>query len=259
MIRRAIPLLLLAAVIVALLAAASAMRPRLTPAERGRRLAEANGCFGCHGAEGTKGIPNPGRADLTVPSFAGALMMYAKDAGEVREWIRDGGTKARKASKTWRAEREKGTLRMPGFGKRLTEREIEDLVVFVLAAAGEPAPQDSLPSAGLERASALGCFGCHGMGGRFARPNPGSFKGVVPPWDGPDFQELVADRGEFGEWVEEGVSRRFAANSMARFFLKRAPLHMPAFKKVLEPGDVNALWAYVTWLRATTKRASTTG
>jgi hypothetical protein len=24
---------------------------------------------------------------------------------------------------------------------------------------------------------------------------------------------------------------------------------MPAFKKHLEPGDVEALWAYVTWLR----------
>jgi len=249
MLRRSIPLFLVAAVVLAFLAGADALRPRLTPAERGRRLAEANGCFSCHGPEGTKGIPNPGRADLTVPAFPGALMMYAKNAEQVREWIRDGGTQARKASKTWREDREKGTLRMPAFGKRLTRREIDDLVTFVLAAAGEPAPEDSLPAAGLERATALGCFGCHGIGGRFARPNPGSFKAYVPPWDGPDFHELVANRQEFGEWVEDGVSRRFNENPAARFFLKRAPLHMPAYEKQLQPGDLDALWAYVTWLR----------
>jgi mono/diheme cytochrome c family protein len=140
---------------------------------------------------------------------------------------------------------------MPSFGKRLTKREVDDLVAFVLAAAGEPAPEDSLPAAGLERASELGCFGCHGVGGRFARPNPGSFKGYVPPWDGPDFPELVANRSEFDEWVENGVSRRFETNQAATFFLRRAPLHMPHYRTHLEPGDLDALWAYVRWLRAT--------
>jgi len=249
MIRRTLLLLFAASSIVALLAAADSLRPRLTPAERGRRLAEANGCFSCHGPEGTKGVPNPGRADLTVPAFPGTLMMYAKDAEQVRQWIRDGATKSRRASRTWQAERKKGALRMPAYGKRLTGREVDDLVAFVLAAAGEPAPEDSLPAAGLERASALGCFGCHGIGGRFARPNPGSFKGFVPPWDGTDFPELVAGRREFGEWVEEGVSRRFAANPAARYFLRRGPLRMPAYRKQLQPGDVDAMWAYVTWLR----------
>ncbi len=249
MIRRALFLFFAALLIVAFMAAADSLRPRLTPAERGRRLAESNGCFSCHGPEGTKGVPNPGRTDATVPAFPGTLMMYAKDAGQVREWIRDGSTSARRASQTWRAEREKGALRMPAYGKRLTGRELDDLVTFVLAAAGEPAPRDSLPAAGLELASALGCFGCHGIGGRFARPNPGSFKGFVPPWDGGDFLELVANRREFGEWVEEGVSRRFSANPVARLFLRRAPLRMPAYRKQLRPGDVDAIWSYVTWLR----------
>ncbi|MEK7314625.1 MAG: c-type cytochrome [Candidatus Eisenbacteria bacterium] len=249
MIRRALFLFLTASLIVAFMAAVDSMRPRLTPAERGRRLAESNGCFSCHGPEGTKGVPNPGRTDATVPAFPGTLMMYAKDAGQVREWIRDGSTSTRRTSQTWRKEREKGALRMPAYGKRLTGREVDDLVAFVLAAAGEPSPQDSLPAAGLERAAALGCFGCHGIGGRFARPNPGSFKGIVPPWDGDDFPELVANRREFEEWVEEGVSRRFSANPAARFFLKRAPLHMPAYRKQLQRGDVDALWSYVAWLR----------
>jgi mono/diheme cytochrome c family protein len=246
---RIVLFLLVLIAVVAFFAAAAFVRPRLTGVERGRRIAEANGCFACHGPEGTKGVPNVGRVDLTVPSFSGALMMYAKDAGQVREWIENGGTQAKRASATWNAEREKGTLRMPRFKDRLTKHEIDDLVAFVLASAGEPAPEDSLPSAGLERAQALGCFGCHGTGGRFARPNPGSFKGYVPPWDGPDFPDLVASREEFNEWVESGVSRRFAANPVASYFLRRAPLHMPHYKTHLDPGDLDALWAYVTWLR----------
>ena len=176
-------------------------------------------------------------------------MMYANDRDEVREWIRDGVTRGRSASKTWRAQRKKGVLRMPAYGRRLTGREIEDLVTFVLVVSGESAPADSLPSAGLERASALGCFGCHGAGGRLARPNPGSLKGYVPPWDGSDFPELVRGRGEFDEWVKEGIPRRFAADPLPRFFLRRAALHMPAYRVHLEAGDLDAIWAYVVWLR----------
>jgi mono/diheme cytochrome c family protein len=158
-------------------------------------------------------------------------------------------TRVRAESRTWREERDRGAVRMPAYGERLTAREIEDLVEFVLAAAGEPAPGDSLAAAGLQRAGALGCFGCHGAGARLARPNPGSFKGYVPPWDGPDFEELVRDRAEFDEWVEDGVARRFATNPLANYFLKRAPLRMPAYRNRLQPGDLNAMWAYVLWLR----------
>ena len=226
-----------------------ALRPKLTPVERGRRLAEVNGCFGCHGPEGSRGAPNPGHTDKTVPSYA-ALMMYAKTREEVRDWIEDGVTDTRAKSETWRAQRDKAALRMPAFGKRLSARQIDDLVEFVLAAAGDRVPEDSLALLGRDRAEELGCFGCHGEGGRFARPNPGSLKGYVPPWDGADFPELVADRKEFDEWVERGVSRRFEANPLAQFFLKRAALRMPEFRKHLKPGDLDALWAYVAWLRS---------
>ena len=230
-------------------------RPNLTPVERGRRLAEANGCFACHGPEGTHGAANPGRSDRNVPSFR-ALMMYAKNADEVREWIEDGVTTARSKSESWRAERRAGALRMPAFEGRLKKREIDDLVAFVMAVSPDPAPQDSFVAHGRDRAGELGCVGCHGEGGRFARRNPGSLKGYVPPWDGPDFAELVADSAEFAEWVNRGVSQRFKQNPAARFFLKRATLHMPAYEKHLQPGDVDALWAYVSWLRRPTISSS---
>jgi len=252
-------LALAAVVLVALIAAAMTFRPNLPPAERGRRLALATGCFACHGPEGTRGTANPGRLDKTAPNFEGDVMMYAKSRDQIREWIHDGSTETKRGSETWRRERARGTLRMPAFGRRFRAGQIEDLVSFVEAMAQEPEPDDSLVHRGLERSHALGCDGCHGPGGRFARPNPGSLKGYVPSWDGRDFPELVKDRTEFGEWVERGVSRRFETNPVARWFLGRAVLHMPGFERHLEPGDVDALWAYVRWLRDTAKAASRSG
>ena len=244
----------LIAFLVAVLGASAAafyvFRPNLTAPERGRRLAEANGCFGCHGPEGIRGAANDGRDEGKVPDYEGSLMMYAETTEDVREWIRDGAPKARRESKSWQKERREGILRMPDFGDRLSKNEIEDLVAFVLASAGMPAPEDSVVVLGRDRAHALGCFGCHGTGGRLARPNLGSLKGYVPPWDGPDFPDLVQSRAEFGEWVENGVSERFRQNAVAEFFLRRARLHMPAFRVHLVDGDVDALWAYVKWLRS---------
>jgi len=247
---RVVALALTGALILGIGALAFLTRARLTPVERGRRLAEATGCFGCHGAEGIRGMANPGRDEKQVPAFEGTLMMYAKNPEEVREWIRDGGTKTRREDPDWQTERKLGVVRMPAFGRRLSTSQIEDLVAYVVAVGGQNAPDDSLASHGKDRADELGCVGCHGPGGRLARANPGSLKGYIPPWDGADFTELVSSEAEFREWVEDGVGRRFRSNPVAQFFLRRAPLHMPAFKKHLAPGDVEALWAYVTWLRA---------
>ena len=231
-------------------AAFAFFRPRLPAAERGRRLAERTGCFACHGPGGIRGTPNPGRTDRTVPTFEGDVMMYAKSPEEIHEWIHEGVTEKRSRSRTWREQRDRGALKMPAFKGRVSERQMADLVAFVMASSGMSEPEDSLAARGLERAEALGCVGCHGAGGRLAGRNPGSLKGYVPSWDGEDFPELVRSRAEFGEWVERGVSQRFEHDPMAQFFLKRAVLAMPAYRKHLEPGDLDALWAYVQWLRS---------
>ena len=249
-------LLLVLLALAAVVAGCLALRPDLPAAERGRRLAQRTGCFACHGAEGIRGAANPGRTDRTVPTFEGDVMMFAKTPREIREWIHDGSTAAKAASRSWRQERERGALRMPAFGRRLGARQIDELTAFVEAMAGIPEPADSLVKRGLERSEALGCAGCHGPGGRFARPNPGSFKGYVPSWDRRDFAELVGSRVEFEQWVERGVSRRFEDNPLARYFLRRAVLRMPAYERHLEPGDLDALWAYVTWLRRETGTAA---
>jgi len=237
-------------VVVGGLAAFILLRPRLPAAERGRRLAERTGCFACHGPGGIRGAANPGRTDRSVPTFEGDVMMYAKSPEEIHEWIHDGVTAKRARSETWRKQRDQGALKMPAFKGRMSEAQMEDLVAFVMASSGMPAPEDSFPARGLERAEALGCAGCHGPGGRLASRNRGSLKGYIPSWDGADFPELVRDRAEFDEWVERGVSRRFEKNPLARFFLERAVIAMPAYRNHLEPGDLDALWAYVQWLRS---------
>jgi mono/diheme cytochrome c family protein len=241
-------------VVLGSLTAGWGLRPHLPAAERGRRLAERTGCFGCHGPEGTRGTANPGSKDESVPTFADDLMMFADSSGEIREWIRDGISEKHARSQTLKEQRERSTLKMPAFKRRLSSSQIDDLVAFVSAISGSPEPDDSLAARGRTRAEALGCFGCHGPGGRLARPNSGSLKGYVPSWDEADFPELVRDRREFGEWVEHGVSRRFEHDRLAQFFLRRAVIRMPAFRRQLEPDDVDAMWAYVQWLRSETRK-----
>jgi len=241
--------LALALVLVAAVVAAFGLRPRLPAAERGRRLAQRTGCFGCHGEGGLKGAANPGREDGSVPGFEGDVMMYAKSLEEIRQWIHDGVTVGRFHSESWREQRRRGALKMPAFGHRLSDPEIADLTAYVAAVSGMPEPDPSA-APGLERAEALGCVGCHGAGGRLAGVNPGSLKGYVPSWESDDFAELVRDRTEFQQWVENGISERFDRNPFARWFLRRAVLHMPAYRDRLEPDDVDRLWAYVQWLRA---------
>ena len=233
-----------------------ARRANLSPAERGRRVAERSGCFGCHGPGGLHPASNPGRTDKTVPNFADDMMMYAKTPEEIHEWIHNGVTRKRASSITWRTDRDRGALKMPAFRGRMNERDMDDVVSYVMAVTGMPEPEDSLVAHGLKRAEDLGCVGCHGPGGRLARTNPGSWKGYIPSWDGADFSELVRDSTEFRQWVERGISRRFDANPFATYFLHRAILKMPAYQKHLDPADVPALWAYVTWLRAEGSRAS---
>jgi mono/diheme cytochrome c family protein len=228
-------------------------RAKLPPAERGRRIAEESGCFGCHGPGGTQGVSNPGRADKTVPSFTGDLMMYASSEDDIRAWIRDGVTPTRATSATWQAEKAKGALKMPAFKNKLSDKEIDDLVAYIKAINGWETPQDSLASAGLTRAGELGCFGCHGVGGRLARPNPRSFKGYIASWMTDDFADLVQNRKEFDEWVSDGISGRFARGRLASFFEGRSLIKMPPYKDHLKPGDLDGLWAYVQWLRAEKK------
>ena len=214
-----------------------------TPVQRGRELAERMGCFGCHGPGGGQPIPNPGAKGGEVPGWPGGTwMMWNRDERDVRAWILKGRPEHR-------AIDEGALITMPAYESRLAPQEADDLVAFVLAASHFGPIPDAAASAGHEAAYRLGCFGCHGPEGRGLVMNPGSFKGYIPPWDGPDYPDLVRDDAELSQWVRNGASDRFLGNPVARRFLQTQAITMPAYHDRVSDDDLRALAAYIAWVR----------
>jgi cytochrome c553 len=217
----------------------------LGPVERGWRLASGHGCLSCHGSAGRPEDAHPAGTG-GAPSFSHEdVTEYARDEGEIREWILDG--------KPRRLREEEGDappalLTMPAFRGVLAEREVEHLVAWVVAvSAFSPMPEDA--SDGREVASRLGCFGCHGPGGRGDTPNPGSLKGYIPAWSGADYPELVRDEADLAAWIREGSPRRLRENPVAAFFLERQLLRMPGFGPGVTDDEIRRIGAYIAWLR----------
>jgi mono/diheme cytochrome c family protein len=216
-----------------------------TPTERGRAVAEASGCFACHGPGGGQPIANLGSKSGEVPGWTGGTwMMWNKTEADLRAWITDGHPPGRSPDP-------KALIRMPAFGGRIGPAAMDDLVGYVLAVSQfGPAPDEAV-GAGKEVAYKNGCFGCHGPEGRGVLRNLGSFKGYIPPWDGDDYPDLVRGDAEFREWVRNGISERFRANPAARTFLEKQAIAMPAYGERVSDDDLKALAAYVAWVRAT--------
>ena len=222
--------------------------PHVGAVERGRRLAQEHGCFGCHGPGGVTGLPDPGNG-ITVPAFSNEdVKAYAKSVGEIREWIADGGPR-RIREQEGEGEAD-AFLVMPAFGDRLTPREIDDLVAYVAAASNYEDPPAGPARNGREVAERMGCFACHGPQGRGALANPGSFKGYVAPWDGKDFPELVEDDAELKAWILDGMPDRLRENTLARHFLDHQVVKMPGYRGRMADEDLAAVMAYIHWLRS---------
>jgi mono/diheme cytochrome c family protein len=213
--------------------------------ERGGQLAAREGCLSCHAAAGRPEDPHP-EGTGGAPSFSrDDVAEYARDHDEIREWIREG--------KPRRLRDEEGDappplLSMPAFRDVLSEQETDDLVAWVVAVSDFEEMPD-LARAGHDLASSLGCFGCHGPGGRRDTPNPGSLKGYIPSWSGADYPELVRDEGELAEWVREGSPKRLRENPVAAFFMRRQLIKMPAFGVAVTDDEIRLIGAYITWLR----------
>ena len=215
-----------------------------TPVQRGRLIAERMGCFGCHGPGGGQPIANEGAKDGEVPGWTGGTwMMWNRDEDDIRSWILRGRTNRRGPDVG-------ALIPMPPYAGRLTPKETDDLVAYVLTVSHFGRIADEPAAAGHEVAYRLGCFGCHGDEGRGLVMNPGSFKGYIPPWDGADFVELVRDDAELGQWVRDGICERLHANPVARRILESQTIAMPAYRGLVSDDDVKAIAAYVAWVRA---------
>ncbi|HZR82134.1 MAG TPA: c-type cytochrome [Candidatus Binatia bacterium] len=106
--------------------------PKDESAQRGLEVAQASGCFGCHGALGMGGRANPGSLKGYVPGFSGAdFRELVRDDGELREWIRKGKL-ARVESHWiggWFSRRQQ--IQMPAYERFLDDRKIDDLVALL--------------------------------------------------------------------------------------------------------------------------------
>jgi len=178
-----------------------------------------------------------------VPGWAGGTwMMWNKSPADVRAWIERGIAPGREPDPD-------ALIRMPAYGSRLSEGEIDDLVAYVLAVSQFGWPQEPKVADGREAAVKLGCLGCHGPEGRGLISNPGSFKGFIPAWDGSDYLEVVRGDEEFKQWVRNGITDRFRANPAARHFLDNQAIRMPAYGDRVTDEELDLLLAYVNWVR----------
>jgi mono/diheme cytochrome c family protein len=184
-----------------------------------------------------------------VPAFTrDELEAYAKNDEEIREWILDGMPRRLRAEASGQGD--EGSLTpMPAWRGVLSEEDVDHLVAYIKAVGDVERPQEARAARGREAAERLGCFGCHGPQGRGSAPNPRSFKGYIPAWDGPELRDLARDDAELKEWIVEGRPRRLQEDRLARFFLDRQVVQMPAYRGRITPEDVDGIVGYIRWLR----------
>jgi len=138
---------------------------------------------------------------------------------------------------------------MPAYRDLLDDRQVDDLVAYFMAASRMRSIPYPAASRGRILAARHRCDACHGVGGAGGIPNPGSLTGDVPGWLGDEFEELVRDDNEIRHWILDGGIERLANDRIARFFLSRQRLQMPAYRDALGDGEVDDLVAYIGWLR----------
>ncbi len=222
----------------------------VTAETRGYRIALKLGCFTCHGPGAVKGM----KASIgEVPAWDGGnWFMYTPKEEHIRNWIvygnQFGPGKDKPEVQAQRKKTNPSKLYMPAYGRILNSQEIADLIAFYKAVAWFRQPDDPVVEEGREIASKKGCFHCHGPEGRLNMENPGSFKGYIPAWYGPDFEELVKSEKELREWILDGVSERFRKNPAAQVFLKRQKIRMPAYRGHLTDEELDAIVAYIQWV-----------
>ncbi len=252
---------------VLLLAAAAAIwwlrQPRPNEFMRGWETAQRTGCFGCHGSEGRNGANNPGSDELRVPAWdGGMLFMYVENPGEIEEWILYGKPKrlwpegydprtgqAPHQAHDHESGEDHGLVEMPAYLDVLDEQQVKDLaalVRFIGKYGLASIPPEA--AAGRQVARELGCVGCHRLDGLLGLSNPGSLKGYIPPWRGADFEDLVRNEEELRDWILDGEIGRLIGNPLAQFFVNRQRIQMPAYRDVLQPGQLDSLVDYIQWL-----------
>jgi mono/diheme cytochrome c family protein len=175
--------------------------------------------------------------------------MFAKEDDDVRAYILDGAPASKRDNASYQKAMEAQAIRMPAYRDVVDADQLDDLVAYLRGASEllYP-PEGSTAESGGELAHDLGCFACHGAMGSGGMANPGSLKGYIPGFYGPDFGELVRDDTELRAWIADGAIPRLSDDPLASFFLQRQRIEMPAYKQYLSAEQIDALVAYVRWI-----------
>jgi mono/diheme cytochrome c family protein len=101
-----------------------------------------------------------------------------------------------------------------------------------------------------------GCYQCHGELGQGGVPNPASFKGSIPGFQGDDFRKLTAngDRAEIIHWIDHG--RGVAIESgllggIAKKYLEGQAIPMPGYRDQLTAPEKELLADYLLLINQT--------
>lgn len=225
-----------------------------TPALRGEASARKLGCFACHGLEGRGGEADPGSRSGTVPGWDGpTVATYAANEAEVVEWILN-AKPVRLKDVDINAGR-KPLLPMPAYRGKISDQELADLMAYFRAVSAFDTNITALAYEGMHEAAKLGCFACHGPGGVGGAPNPGSFKGHIPAWDGDEYAEIVRNDSELREWILNGSPKRLRDNPAARHFLDGQIVQMPPYRSVIADDQLAKIMGYIQWRRTPRKLA----
>jgi mono/diheme cytochrome c family protein len=173
--------------------------------------------------------------------------MYVTEEQDFREWILYGVPRSHSSSADY--VEPSSLIPMPAYEKVLSGKKLEDLVEYLRAVSGWSASIPNEVYEGRKIGLRLGCFGCHGVSGMGGVPNPGSLTNSIPPWTGDDFEELVRNTQELQEWILEGRIERLWKKPLARYFLERQIIQMPAYREHLSDEELEKLVTYVRWLR----------
>lgn len=239
-----------------------------TAVMRGFYLAKEKDCFSCHGPSSGETVTNDAALWGIIPPFKAdsAIMAFVQSEDDIREWILYGLPR-----RLWKDNKKPVISRKPAPGIRRTDhhkanhsrvnqrpmpaydgifepQQLDDLVAYVKSMVETEQPISGTAKKGFQVASRLGCFGCHGVNGRGGVANPSSLADLIPSWDGDDFTDRVQNEQQLKQWILNGKLERFA-NHPQQSLDPALSIKMPAFAKVLKPGELDAIIHYISWLR----------
>lgn len=245
------------------------VRPEWSPVGRGEQIAQAAGCFACHGRSEAELRANFRRTPSGDWRARGIPTFWSNgltEAEAIEEWIVEGCPPAE------RERHEQLFVQMPPYQRFLPPEEIDAITAWILAQglhlahAATPADpgeiggdgrrtEEELVREGDRLSRAQGCYQCHGELGQGGVSNAASFKGYIPGFFGADFRALThgGEREEILHWIDHGRGRAIEAGflgTVARSIFDRQAIGMPAYQDRLTAPEKELLADYLLWLNA---------